>query len=72
MTVLTKTFFAGTSITARFTALREQYREAAAKRKKYHQILTELGNLSARDLADLGMSPSSTQEIAYRAAYGEL
>ncbi|MDC1399110.1 DUF1127 domain-containing protein [Yoonia sp.] len=69
MTVQTETFFAGTSLIARFVALREQYREAAAKRRTYRTTLTELENLTARDLADLGIAPGSLKEIAYRAAY---
>jgi uncharacterized protein YjiS (DUF1127 family) len=69
MTVQTETFFAGKSLTARFLALREQYREAAAKRRTYHKTLTELENLTVRDLADLGIAPGSIKEIAYRAAY---
>lgn len=69
MTVQTATFFAGTSLLARLNTLREQYREAAAKRQTYRKTLAELESLSARDLADLGIAPSSIREIAYRAAY---
>ena len=69
MTVQTETFFAGTSLTARFVALREQYRETAAKRRTYRTTLAELENLNERDLADLGIAPGSIKEIAYRAAY---
>jgi uncharacterized protein YjiS (DUF1127 family) len=69
MTVLTETFFAGSSLRARFVALRDQYRKAAAKRQTYRTTLAELETLNARDLADLGIDRSSIKEIAYRAAY---
>lgn len=69
MTVQTETFFAGTSLIARFVSLREQYRESAAKRRTYLTTLAELENLTARDLNDLGIAPGSVKEIAYRAAY---
>lgn len=70
MTVQTETFFAGTSFAARIAALREQYREAAAKRRTYRVTLRELESLTTRELADLGIAPSSVKDIAYAAAYG--
>jgi uncharacterized protein YjiS (DUF1127 family) len=69
MTVQTETFFAGTSLFARLSAVRADLAEAAAKRKVYRTTLTELQSLSSRDLADLGIAPASIQEIAYQAAY---
>jgi uncharacterized protein YjiS (DUF1127 family) len=70
MTVQTETFFAGTSLFERLSALRSQMSEAAAKRKTYRTTLAELQSLTARELADLGIAPSSIEEIAYEAAYG--
>lgn len=69
MTAITETFFAGTSLRARFAALRDNYREAAAKRKTFRTTLAELEKLTARDLQDLGIARGSIREIAYRAAY---
>jgi len=71
MSAQSVTFFAGSSLAARFSEVRARLAEAAAKRKVYHTTLAELQSLSARDLADLGMAPSSVQEIAYKAAYGD-
>ncbi len=70
MSVLTETFFAGTSLTERFSAIRAQLSEKAAKRKVYRTTLSELESLSTRDLADLGLSRSMIKGIAYEAAYG--
>lgn len=70
MTVLTETFFAGTTFGSRFAALRVQFAEAAAKRKVYRTTLTELASLNDRDLNDLGIARNSIEAIAYDAAYG--
>ncbi len=70
MTVQTEIFFAGTSLSARFAALRAQMADNAAKRKVYRVTLAELETLNARDLNDLGIAPSMIKEIAYQAAYG--
>ncbi|WP_342070489.1 DUF1127 domain-containing protein [Yoonia algicola] len=71
MTVHTETFFAGTSLSERFASFRAQLADKAAKRRVYHQTLSELESLSNRDLADLGMSRSMIQSVAYEAAYAE-
>jgi uncharacterized protein YjiS (DUF1127 family) len=70
MSVQTESFFAGTSITALLVSLREQYRDAVAKRKVYLTTLRELESLTKRDLSDLGIAPGSVKDIAYEAAYG--
>jgi uncharacterized protein YjiS (DUF1127 family) len=70
MTVLTAPFFSGTSLRSRFEAIRTQISENAAKRKVYHTTLKELEQCSPRDLQDLGIAPSSIQQIAHEAAYG--
>ena len=70
MTVQTETFFAGTSVIARFSALRVQMAENAAKRKVYRTTLAELQTLTNRDLNDLGIAPGMIRQIAHEAAYG--
>lgn len=70
MSVQTETFFAGTTLFARFAALRAQMADNAAKRKVYRTTIAELETLSARDLNDLGIARSMIKEIAYQAAYG--
>ena len=71
MTVLTETFFAGTSLTERFTAFRAHLADNVAKRKIYRTTVAELESLSSRDLADLGISSSMIKSIAFEAAYGK-
>ena len=70
MTVLTETFFAGTSLNERFAAFRAQLADKIAKRKVYRTTVSELESLSSRDLADLGISRSMIKSIALEAAYG--
>jgi uncharacterized protein YjiS (DUF1127 family) len=70
MTVQTETFFAGSSFIARFSALRAQMADNAAKRKVYRTTLAELQTLSDRDLNDLGIARTMITEIAFQAAYG--
>jgi len=71
MTVLTETFISGASLKERFAAFRAQLADKAAKRKVFRTTLSELGGLSSRDLADLGISRSMIKGIAYEAAYGK-
>ena len=71
MTVQTETFFAGTTLAARFAEFRAQLAENAAKRKTFRTTLSELESLTNRDLADLGISRSMIKGIAYEAAYGK-
>ena len=70
MTVLTDTFSAGSSLSARFATLRAQYAENAAKRKVFRTTFNELQNLTSRELADLGIDRSQIKSIAFEAAYG--
>jgi len=70
MTTQTATFFALPDVAARFATLCTQIRTAADQRKVYRKTLAELENLTSRDLADLGIAPSSIKQIAYDAAYG--
>ncbi len=66
----TNTSTAGLSWAEKFADLRAQWAEAAAKRKVFRTTVTELETLSARELADLGISRASIKAIAYEAAYG--
>ena len=71
MSTYTETFFGGTSLTSGFAAFRANVAEKAAKRKIYRTTMSELQNLSNRDLADLGISRSMIKGIALEAAYGK-
>jgi len=44
--------------------------ERVARYRVYRNTLRELGELTNRDLADLGIHRSSIRAIAYEAAYG--
>lgn len=44
--------------------------ENIARYRVYRTTLTELSNLSERELADLGISRAEVRGIAYRAAFG--
>ena len=71
MTYNTDTAFAGFALGQRFSALRAEFAEKAAKRKMYRTTLSELSALTNRDLADLGVSRSMIKGIAFEAAYGK-
>tara|TARA_B110000114_G_scaffold80256_2_gene84870 strand:+ start:3697 stop:3921 length:225 start_codon:yes stop_codon:yes gene_type:complete len=45
--------------------------ERHAKRRVYKATMNELGALSNRDLADLGISRSEVRRIAWEAAYAQ-
>jgi len=68
--MLTSTFSSGLPLRARFEEFRSLLAKNAAKRKIYYTTLRELEQCSARDLRDLGIAPSSIQQIAHEAAYG--
>ena len=55
------------TLTARWTALREQM----AKRTLYRKTISELQSLTGRELADLGIHRSTIKGIAYEAAFGK-
>ena len=44
-------------------------RERNARRRLYRETLRELGQLSNRELSDLGLHRSMIRRIAYQAAY---
>ena len=70
MTYATANTASGLNIMGRFTALRTQMADAAAKRKVYRTTVKELSALSNRDLADLGIGRSQIRGLANEAAYG--
>lgn len=45
--------------------------ERHAKRRVYNTTLNELGSLSNRDLADLGIARSEIRRISWEAAYAK-
>ena len=49
----------------------ENWREARAQAKVFRTTRRELLSLSARELADIGISRSEINAIAYSAAYGD-
>ncbi len=54
----------------RFEEFRTRMAEATAKRKTYTRTVSELSNLSNRELADLGIYRSEIKSIAFESAYG--
>lgn len=58
---------AGNGAIAKFLA---NARNHMARRAVYRQTLRELGELSNRELADLGLSRSNIRSVAYEAAWG--
>lgn len=52
------------------TGLFAGLRDHLARRAVYRQTVRELNDLSARELADLGMSRSMIRSVAYEAAWG--
>lgn len=70
MSQLTETLLGNAPFGARFAAFRTRMAEDMAKRKIYRRTVRELGALSDRDLADLGLHRSHIRQIAQTAAYG--
>ena len=62
--------FSLSALTERLTALRTDLSEKRAQRKIYRTTVRELGELSNRELADLGLSRGTIRSVAYEAAYG--
>ncbi len=54
------------SLRARFDALRARF----GAWRLYRRTLSELNQLSDRELADLGLSRSALQSVAWHAVYG--
>ncbi|QQA44152.1 DUF1127 domain-containing protein [Pelagovum pacificum] len=62
---------AGNNLFARFNGFVSEFREHQARHQVYRQTLVELGQLTDRDLADLGVHRSQIRGIAREAAYGK-
>ena len=71
MAFITETRTNGITLTQRLTNLRANLAAAHAQRKIYKTTVSELENLSGRELADLGLSRSSIKSVALEAAYGK-
>lgn len=69
MAFLTDTFSVQGNIGDKIAAFWAHAMEARAKRAVYTQTVSELSNLSARELADLGIHRSMIRRIAYESAY---
>lgn len=59
---------AGMTFADRFNALRNDFVEAQKKRKIYRATMTELTNLTDRDLNDLGINRTMIKRLALEAA----
>jgi uncharacterized protein YjiS (DUF1127 family) len=57
-------------IAARVGILMNSMSDALARRRVYKTTLAELGALSGRELADLGLHRAMIRRVAYEAAYG--
>lgn len=71
MAFITETRTNGITLAQRFAALRANIATARAQRKVYNTTVSELDNLSNRELADLGLSRGSIKSIAFEAAFGK-
>lgn len=60
---------AHSGIVDRLNAAVTSLKDAFARRRVYNQVYRELDELSARDLADLGIHRSMINQIAMEAAY---
>ncbi|WP_044006835.1 DUF1127 domain-containing protein [Jannaschia sp. CCS1] len=60
-----------TPLLQRVVAIRDTAIQAYTNWRVYRNTLNELQDLSAREMADLGINPSMIQRIALEAAYGK-
>ncbi len=59
------------AIVDRIRAMLRDFGAELVRRRVYRTTLSELTNLSNRELADLGMHRSELRRIAHEAAYGQ-
>lgn len=59
------------SLVQRFVEGRDSAVQAYANWRVYRNTLSELESLSLREMADLGINPSTIKRIALEAAYGK-
>jgi uncharacterized protein YjiS (DUF1127 family) len=69
MAYVTSTRSVQMSVSDRFAALAVAVKDMIARRRVFNQTLFELGQLSDRDLSDLGLSRASISDVAREAAY---
>lgn len=62
---------ASTSVVARLSEIAKDAAEAYTAWRMYRRTLSELQDLSARELDDLGLNPSTLRQAAFEAAYGK-
>ena len=61
----------GAALSGRLSATLDTVRERYARYRIYRRTLSELGELSERELNDLGLNRSMLRACAYEAAYGK-
>jgi uncharacterized protein YjiS (DUF1127 family) len=71
MAYINSTRAADYGLRARLTAALDSLSDRYTRYRVYRQTVTELGRLSARDLADLGIHRSAIHSVALEAAYGK-
>ena len=71
MATASEIYFPSRSAFANVTHIFHTMRDNAAKRKMYRTTVSELSNLTNRELNDLGLSRSAIKGIAFEAAYGK-
>ena len=69
MAYMTSTRSVQMSFSDRLAALVVALKDLIARRRVFNQTLFELGQLSDRDLSDLGLSRASISDVAREAAY---
>ncbi len=62
---------ASTTIGQRLTEMRAALQDRIARNRVFRTTLNELGALSNRELADLGIARSNIKAVAFEAAYGK-
>jgi uncharacterized protein YjiS (DUF1127 family) len=70
MAYATDTAAVGNSLGQRFAEFRASVADRMEKNRIFRTTLSELENLSDRDLADMGISRGAIHDIATQAAYG--
>lgn len=69
MAYMTSTRSVQMSFSGRFAALVMAVKDLIARRRIFNQTLFELGQLSDRDLSDLGLNRASISDVAREAAF---
>lgn len=69
MAYMTSTRSVQMSFSGRLAALVVAVKDLIARRRVFNQTLFELGQLSDRDLSDLGLNRASISDVAHEAAY---